>query len=80
VFAAAEGAEHMPRHFIRSAARVERRCAFATREVFFHNERRPGQGPRLSDASIDDIVAFLGTLTDGYDPATGTADPSRPLA
>jgi cytochrome c peroxidase len=43
-------------------------------------DRRPGQAPRLNDAEIDDVVAFLGTLTDGYDPATDTADPSRPLA
>ena len=43
-------------------------------------ERRPGQAPRLNDAEIDDVVAFLGTLTDGYDPATDTADPARPLA
>jgi cytochrome c peroxidase len=28
--------------------------------------RRPGDPPALSDAEIDDIVAFLGTLTDGY--------------
>ena len=26
----------------------------------------PGGKPVLSDAEIDDIVAFLGTLTDGY--------------
>jgi cytochrome c peroxidase len=43
-------------------------------------DRHPGQAPRLSDTEIDDVVAFLGTLTDGYDPATDTADPSRPLA
>lgn len=43
-------------------------------------DRRPGQAPRLDDAEIDDVVAFLGTLTDGYDPATDTADPARPLA
>ncbi len=43
-------------------------------------ERHPGQAPRLNDAEIDDVVAFLGTLTDGYDPATDTADPARPLA
>ena len=43
-------------------------------------DRRLGQAPRLSDAEIDDVVAFLGTLTDGYDPATDSADPSRPLA
>lgn len=43
-------------------------------------DRHPGQAPRLDDAEIDDVIAFLGTLTDGYDPATDTADPSRPLA
>jgi len=36
-----------------------------------------GDRPALSDAEIDDLIAFLGTLTDGYDPATGTADPAR---
>lgn len=40
-------------------------------------DRRPGQAPRLSDAEIDDIIAFLKTLTDGYDPLTDTADPAR---
>jgi cytochrome c peroxidase len=39
--------------------------------------RRPGQPPALSDAEIDDVVAFLRTLTDGYDPITDTADPAR---
>ena len=29
----------------------------------------PGGKPRLDDREIDDIVAFLGTLTDGYKPA-----------
>ena len=29
----------------------------------------PGGKPRLNDREIDDIVAFLGTLTDGYKPA-----------
>jgi cytochrome c peroxidase len=29
---------------------------------------RPGDPPPLSDAEIDDIVAFLDTLTDGYRP------------
>ncbi|MEP7096043.1 MAG: cytochrome c peroxidase [Dokdonella sp.] len=45
-------------------------------------DRRPGQAPRLDDAEIDDLVAFLQALTDGYDPATNTADPARnvPLA
>lgn len=28
--------------------------------------RRPGDAPALDDAEIDDLVAFLGTLTDGY--------------
>lgn len=43
-------------------------------------ERHPGQAPRLGDAEIDDVIAFLGTLTDGYDPATDTADPARSIA
>ena len=30
--------------------------------------RRPGDAPALTDAEIADIVAFLGTLTDGYQP------------
>ena len=30
--------------------------------------RKPGDPPALTDAEIDDVVAFLGTLTDGYDP------------
>ncbi len=30
--------------------------------------RRPGQRPALSDEEVDDIVAFLQTLTDGYTP------------
>lgn len=42
-------------------------------------DRRPGQAPRLDDAEIADVIAFLHTLTDGYDPATGTADPARSL-
>jgi len=43
-------------------------------------ERHPGQAPRLDDVEIDDVVAFLGTLTDGYDPVTDTADPARSIA
>lgn len=31
--------------------------------------KKAGETPRLSDADIDDIVAFLKTLTDGYSPA-----------
>ncbi len=30
--------------------------------------RRPGQRPALNDEEIDDILAFLETLTDGYTP------------
>jgi len=40
-------------------------------------DRHPGQAPRLDDAEIDDLIAFVNTLTDGYDPATDTADPAR---
>ena len=29
-------------------------------------DRHPGDQPRLSDRDVDDIVAFLNTLTDGY--------------
>ncbi len=43
-------------------------------------DRYPGQAPRLDDAEIGDVIAFLGTLTDGYDPATDTADPARSIA
>jgi len=43
-------------------------------------DRARGQSPRLSDAEIDDVAAFLNTLTDGYDPLTDTADPARNLA
>jgi len=49
-----------------------------TQEVPY--ERHPGQAPRLDDGEIDDVIAFLGTLTDGYDPATDSADPASPLA
>jgi cytochrome c peroxidase len=40
-------------------------------------ERQPGEAPRLSDAELDDLEAFLNTLTDGYDPATGTLASGR---
>lgn len=49
-----------------------------TQEVPY--DRRPGQAPRLDDAEIDDLVAFLHTLTDGYDPVTDRADPARSLS
>lgn len=32
--------------------------------------RKPGKRPALDDAEVDDIVAFLKTLTDGYDAAS----------
>jgi cytochrome c peroxidase len=38
--------------------------------------RKPGDQPALTDAEIDDLVAFLGTLTDGYSPATASAPPA----
>lgn len=31
--------------------------------------RRPADGPALSDGEMRDIIAFLGTLTDGYRPS-----------
>jgi cytochrome c peroxidase len=31
-------------------------------------DRRPGDRPALTPAEIDDVVAFLNTLTDGYSP------------
>lgn len=31
-------------------------------------DRQPGQAPRLNDTEIDDVVAFLKTLSDGYKP------------
>ena len=43
-------------------------------------DRKPGQAPRLSEAEIADVVAFLQTLTDGYDAATDTAEPARDVA
>ena len=30
--------------------------------------RRPGDAPMLSDAEVDDVIAFLKTLSDGYKP------------
>ena len=42
--------------------------------------RKPGEASALNAAEIDDLIAFLSTLTDGYDPATGTADPARDVA
>ena len=30
--------------------------------------RKPGDAPALTDAEIDDVIAFLKTLSDGYQP------------
>ena len=49
-----------------------------TSEAPYHHH--PGQAPALSAGEIDAVIAFLGTLTDGYDPLTGTADPARDMA
>jgi cytochrome c peroxidase len=38
-------------------------------------DRRPGQPPALSDQDVADIVAFLGTLTDGFESPTTTTRP-----
>ncbi|HEV7822871.1 MAG TPA: cytochrome-c peroxidase, partial [Burkholderiales bacterium] len=35
---------------------------------------QPGDSPALSEAEIRDVVAFLKTLTDGYQPATAAAE------
>ena len=43
-------------------------------------DRHRGDAPALSDSEIDDLIAFLNTLTDGYDPSTDTADPARDVA
>jgi cytochrome c peroxidase len=37
-----------------------------TQEVPYN--RKPGDAPALSDAEIEDVLAFLGTLNDGYTP------------
>lgn len=36
--------------------------------------RKPGQPPAMTDRDIDDIIAFLGTLDDGYQADQQTAD------
>ena len=44
-------------------------------------DRKPGDQPALTDAQIDDLVAFLGTLTDGYSPSpAAAAGPTAPSA
>jgi cytochrome c peroxidase len=43
-------------------------------------DRAPGAAPALTAAEIDDVIAFLGTLTDGYSvpgaPATARSEVS----
>ena len=36
-------------------------------------DRKPGEPPAMSEADMRDIIAFLGTLTDGYQPETEAA-------
>ena len=40
-------------------------------------DRAPGQPPALSDQDVSDIVAFLRTLTDGFEPPVRTAAQGR---
>ena len=40
-------------------------------------DRKQGEAPRLSEAELDDLEAFLGTLTDHYEP---TVTPARSRA
>ncbi|MEO8669994.1 MAG: cytochrome c peroxidase [Tahibacter sp.] len=49
-----------------------------TQEVPY--DRHPGQSSRLSANEIDDVIAFLKSLTDGYDPVTDSANPARSLS
>ncbi len=39
-------------------------------------DRKPGDKPALTDQEIEDIIAFLGTLTDGYRPPAVSDRPS----
>ena len=45
---------------------VEFRVNVNTSEAPYN--RRPREVPALSDAEIDDVIAFLKTLNDGYTP------------
>jgi cytochrome c peroxidase len=40
-------------------------------------DRKPGQAPRLTEAELDDLEAFLNTLTDSYQPAARQAAATR---
>jgi cytochrome c peroxidase len=42
-------------------------------------DRNRGEKPALDEAEIRDVVAFLGTLTDGYD-ASAKAAPAKTAA
>ena len=44
------------------------RCAATSTLRSAPTTASPGQRPALNDEEIDDIVAFLRTLTDGYAP------------
>ena len=46
-----------------------------TQEVPY--DRLRGEAPRLSDVELDDLEAFLNTLTDGYNPAAPTIPAPR---
>ncbi|MDN7673561.1 hypothetical protein QZM22_13800 [Burkholderia oklahomensis] len=39
--------------------------------------RKRGDPPVLTDAEIKDVIAFLGTLTDGYDAQANPAGGNR---
>jgi cytochrome c peroxidase len=36
-------------------------------------DRLLGESPRLTEQDLDDLEAFLNTLTDGYDPAVAAS-------
>ena len=42
------------------------------------HDRKFGEKPALDDGEIADIVAFLGTLNDGYTPAGGATGAATP--
>ncbi len=41
-------------------------------------DRRPGDAPALSEREIADVIAFLGTLTDGYEVSAAPASAAPP--
>jgi len=64
------GADGLPRKFDDvpppDADGFDYRSIVNTSEVPY--DRKPGELPRLSESEIDDLVAFLNTLNDGYTP------------